>query len=339
MPPLNAIPASSAQWLVKVLLEDGLAADVLLKDTGLPTSWSDMTDTTLSASQYEQLVSNALQASSDAALGFSVSRQINYLSRYGFWGYAVMSCTTVGEALETSIRYWPLTGSLLKLRLEHSTDSVRVHLTPAFAFVQGIIWRFAVEKFLSTTRLSLNWMLERPAGFSGVVLRAEAPIHGARYSELLGCPVQFDGDGDFVELDRTFLLHPLVTSQPQLADLCRERCAQAMLQMQGRDDFVGSIQDLVWNRLSNLPSLDEVARGLHLTPRTLRRRLQERGMSFQRILDNVRETVARDYLHNTSLSIEQIATLVGFSEPTTFRSTFKRWTGQSAAELRRSSRP
>jgi transcriptional regulator GlxA family with amidase domain len=70
----------------------------------------------------------------------------------------------------------------------------------------------------------------------------------------------------------------------------------------------------------------------------LRRRLQERGSSYQKILDSVREAQARDYLVNTELSIEQIAALVGFSEATTFRSTFKRWTGQSAAEIRRIAR-
>ena len=82
-----------------------------------------------------------------------------------------------------------------------------------------------------------------------------------------------------------------------------------------------------------------LAEQLGINARTLRRRLQERGSSFQRILDSVRQAVARDYLVNTELSIDQIAALVGFSEPTTFRSTFKRWTGQSAAEIRRARQP
>ena len=124
-----------------------------------------------------------------------------------------------------------------------------------------------------------------------------------------------------------------------MADLCRERCALALLKLRGADTIVASVQNIVWANVQRTPSLDAVAEQLGINARTLRRRLQERGSSFQRILDSVREAVARDYLVNTELSIDQIAALVGFSEPTTFRSTFKRWTGQSAAEIRRARQP
>lgn len=329
------IPGSAAQWLVKVLIEGGKSPYELLNHTGLPADWSNQPDATLNENQYEQLVSNSLATSEDQALGLSVSSQINFLSRNGFWGYAVMSCTTLAEALETSIRYWPLTGSLMQLQKKVADELVQVVVTPAFDFVRGEIWRFAVEKFLFSTHLSLVSIVNRSCPFRSIDLSYAAPPHAARYEELLGCPVRFESDRDYVTLSSESLSWSLVTSHPQLADLCRERCAQAMLKLRGNDSFIASIQEKVWANISRVPSLDDVAAQLGLAPRTLRRRLHDRSSSFQRILDNVREAVARDYLINTDLSIDQIASLVGFSEPTTFRSTFKRWTGQSAAEIRR----
>jgi AraC-like DNA-binding protein len=333
------VPASAAQWLVQVLEEDGISRADLLADTCLGHDWPGHPDATLTAYQYEKLVTNALAASGDPALGISVSRQMNFLSRNGFWGYAVMSCTTLGDAVDTAIRYWPLTGSLMhvhKIQTEHMT---KVTVTPAFAFVQGEIWRFAVEKFLFSTLLSLGWMVDRTAAFETVWLSYSAPTHAQRYQESLGCPVQFGAPDDAVLLNHDALQWPLVTSQPQLTQMCRERCTQAMLRLQGNDTFIASIQEFIWANIQGPLTLDQIASHLGTTSRTLRRRLQERGSSFQRILDGVRETVARDYLVNTVLSIDQIASLIGFSEPTTFRSTFKRWTGQSAAELRRLHKP
>lgn len=332
---VGVLPASAAQWLVQVLVEDGHASADILAGTALGSDWPTQPDATLTTLQYERLVHNALATSADPALGISVSRQMNFLSRNGFWGYAVMSCTTLGDALETAFRYWPLTGSLMRVEKTDTAQGAQVTLTPAFAFVQGDVWRFAVEKFLFSTLASLGWMVERSAAFASVGLRYPAPAHAQRYHDALGCTVQFGAALDQVLIPHAALQWPLVTSQPQLADMCRERCTQALLRLRGNDAFVAAIQEYVWAHIQRTPTLDMVAAHLGTTPRTLRRRLQERGSSFQRILDGVRETLARDYLHNTALSIDQIASLIGFSEPTTFRSTFKRWTGQSAAELRR----
>ncbi len=335
----SAIPGSSAQWLIKVLNDNGMPLPDLLAGTQLDTDWCGQPDATLRAEDYAALIRNALSLSGDPALGLTVSRQVNYLSRYGFWGYAVMSCTTLGEALETSIRYWPLTGALVELCEQKSAGMVTLEVTPAFDFVREDIWRFGVEKFLGSILTSLTWIVDKATPMRSVEVGFPAPAHAARYEALLGSPVVFGTEGTRVTFDVDALALPLVTSQPQLADLCRERCALALLKLRGADTIVASVQNIVWANVQRTPSLDAVAEQLGINARTLRRRLQERGSSFQRILDSVREAVARDYLVNTELSIDQIAALVGFSEPTTFRSTFKRWTGQSAAEIRRARQP
>ena len=333
-----SIPGSAAQWLIKALLDDGIALTQLLERTSLESDWCNQPDATLSAANYQQLIRNALDVSQVPALGLSVSRQANYLSRYGFWGYAVMSCTTLGDALQTSMRFWPLTGSLIQLQLQPSDNQVWLAMTPAFDFVRDDIWRFGVEKFISSSHLSVTWMVDKGHPIRALELDYPEPLHAGLYTQLLDCPVRFGCSQTRVLLDAGSLQQPLATSQPQLADMCRERCAQALLAMRGEDRLLASVQEMVWSNVSRPPSLEVVAEQLGLASRTLRRRLQERGSSYQQILDSVREAVARDYLVNTELSIEQIAALVGFSEATTFRSTFKRWTGQSAADIRRTSK-
>lgn len=333
-----AIPASAAQWLIQELAEDGINLQALYDGTTLNAEWACHPEATLGYDDYALLVKRALELTGNAALGLSAPRNTNYLSRFGFWGYAVMSCNTLGVALHTCARYLPLTGSLVKIQLSAEQEATQLTISPAFDFVQGDIWRFGVEKFLAASQLSASWLINQPLRIEKVMLNYPAPEHADRYSQLLDCPVQFDCDSTCLELADEVLHLPLLTSQPQLADLCRDRCAQALGALQAEDLLIGAIQEFIWKSLSQTPSLEQVAAELGLTSRTLRRRLQERGSSYQQILDTVREAVARDYLLNTELSIEQIAALIGFSEATTFRSTFKRWTGQSAADIRRTSK-
>jgi len=82
------------------------------------------------------------------------------------------------------------------------------------------------------------------------------------------------------------------------------------------------------------PKLEDVAAALHMSPRTLQRRLRERDMSFQAVVDEVRHRLALMYLDRSELSVGEIAFLLGYSELRAFARAFRRWTGTSPSELR-----
>lgn len=81
-------------------------------------------------------------------------------------------------------------------------------------------------------------------------------------------------------------------------------------------------------------SVDKVARALHQSTRTLQRRLAERGMSWQQLLDRTREQLARQYLRDPGLSLAEIGLLLGYSEQSAFTRAFRRWTGQTPQAYR-----
>jgi AraC-like DNA-binding protein len=87
-------------------------------------------------------------------------------------------------------------------------------------------------------------------------------------------------------------------------------------------------------RPGTLPGLAEVAAAQHISPRTLIRRLKRDGTSFQAILDDVRQTLSRDYLMNSDMSIARIAWRLGYQDPSNFSRAFHRWHGQSPRSYR-----
>lgn len=328
------IPGCAAQWLVQVLADGGIQPDLLLLNTGLTCDWIGFREGLLSAKQYEHIISNALRLSNDSALGMTVSRHPNFLTRNGFWGYAVMSCTTLEAALNSTIRFWPLTGSLLKIARFPDRQFDGVLLTPAYPFVKNDILQFALEKFIFSMALSVKGMVQKDHVLERVELTYPAPPHAYAYQDLLGCTVQFNCSCNRLIVRSSALRMQLLTAQPEIERICSDLCNHALQKIEDNDPLVSSIQQYLAMNLQNSPRINDVSVNLGMTERTLRRRLRVKNSNYQRILDGVRECLAKGYLNNTNLNLDQISFLLGFSEATTFRRTFKRWTGQSASEYR-----
>jgi len=87
------------------------------------------------------------------------------------------------------------------------------------------------------------------------------------------------------------------------------------------------------------PTLQQIAPRLHMSPRTLHRRLDDEGTSFRHVLTEVRRELAARHLTERRLGVSEIAFLLGFSEPSAFHRAFKRWTGHAPLAFRESALP
>ncbi|MFV0278084.1 MAG: helix-turn-helix transcriptional regulator, partial [Parahaliea sp.] len=127
---------------------------------------------------------------------------------------------------------------------------------------------------------------------------------------------------------------PMPSSNPEALSLCEQQCHQLLARLGKRSHFVDDVRRRIMKNPGRFPSLDQVAEALAISPRTLRRRLDEEGQRFQEILDGVRFEVAQSYLLDTALPIEHIAELLGFNYSGNFSHAFKRWSGESPRQFR-----
>ena len=98
--------------------------------------------------------------------------------------------------------------------------------------------------------------------------------------------------------------------------------------------FVDDVRMLVLARPGYFPDIDYVAEKLGMSNRTLRRRLREEGSGFRELLDEIRYGLAKEYLANTRLPMDEIANLLGYTEPGNFSHAFRRWSGASPSAWR-----
>lgn len=163
-----------------------------------------------------------------------------------------------------------------------------------------------------------------------VTLRQPAPAYRARYAEVFGCPIGFDQPDDSIAFRAEDLELPLLSVNADLHGLL-VGAADAQLERIGAGE-ADSLRLRVVQAMRRLlhsdePTLAAVAGELHLSERTLQRRLAEQQSSFTDLLDAVRHESALAYLREQRISVGEVGYLLGFSTPSSFFRAFKRWTG------------
>ncbi|HPJ93686.1 MAG TPA: AraC family transcriptional regulator [Deltaproteobacteria bacterium] len=331
----DRMPSYSAKWLVRQLVSRGISLTEILRETDLSPAWLEDETALISQSQYLRLVGNALDETGDPALALHLGRQPN-LGELGIWGYAIISSPTLGEANQVAMQFWELNGALVTIRHHKEGESSIWEIFPAFPMESLRLWIFAVEELLATFFSGCDFLTRQEFQIDEINLSYPDPGHGGLYREMFQCPVLFGMNRDLFRISFPFEDIPTSMGNPQLAAICKQQCQELMTKLRRSDELIGAIREAIIASLGQFPNLGEIAAHLAMSPRTLRRRLFERNTTYQHVLDEIRLELTKEYLTTTSLSVDQIASRLGFSEATTLRRAFRKWTGMTIKEFRKS---
>jgi AraC-like DNA-binding protein len=151
-----------------------------------------------------------------------------------------------------------------------------------------------------------------------------------------GCEVVYAADSDEVAFHRVVEEMPLVNADPYLNELLIRYCEEAVTHRQaGRGPLRLGVENAIAPLLPHGKArIDEIARRLCRSPRTLARQLASEGLTFAGVLAELRADLAKRYLNDQNLAISEIAWLLGYREVSTFTHAFKRWTGKTPREAR-----
>lgn len=335
-PPLNEriyAPYKIAA-LVEVLAEQGIAPEESLRGTDVRADEINDASVMTSVGQYATVCRNAIANSCAPDTPFEVGRRL-HLAAYGMYGYALMSCLSLRDYFKLGVKYHRL-----------ATPTVTIEWTE---YPDRMVWTFP-DAFVSSPSRELGAFvieqqytqhvthLQDVAGYSCPPMRAcvtyPAPAHADLYTQYLGCPCLFDQPQCELVYDSAILDQKPQLAHQLTAALLQETCDRLIGQAKTSSGVAGEVYQILMGKPGVFPGMDEVADAMHLTTRTLRRRLLAEGTSFLAIVDDVRRSLALEYLKTTRMSTDDVAMLLGFSDTANFRRALKRWTGKGAAELR-----
>ncbi|MDX1437922.1 MAG: AraC family transcriptional regulator [Anaerolineales bacterium] len=191
----------------------------------------------------------------------------------------------------------------------------------------------AIEVAMSVTVGMLNRITHQ------VVYPAEATFSSPRpedlkeHKRILQAALSFNEKGDTLIYDRQFHEVPVTFSNPALHALFDKHAHDMLAALKKKTDLSSQVKMAILDHLrEDSLSLQMVAEDLYMSPRTLQRKLEREGASFQALLDEVRQELAEDYLVRLGMSVSDTSFMVGLSEPSAFVRSFKRWTGLSPKE-------
>jgi AraC-like DNA-binding protein len=167
-----------------------------------------------------------------------------------------------------------------------------------------------------------------------VQLRRPHPENPAPWQDLFGCKVIFEADRDCFMLDRETVNKPLPSANIPLANTFDSILAEQMASFVDSDLISRSKAYLLRELTSGTPSAQELASALGMSQRSFQRKLGELGLTYQKVLDEIRHELARRYLDDQSKSVTEIAFLLGFSEQSAFTRAFRHWSGMSPSIYR-----
>jgi AraC-like DNA-binding protein len=316
-----------------VMRTRGFTAERVLEGTGIDVSRLQDLSYLIDARQCRMVIGNMIRLSDDPGIGFETGL-LAEPADLGILGYAVMSCRTMRQTLTLWRQYSSsLVGIMSKLALEEDNDeglTVRV-VEPVDV---DAIYIFCVEEIL-VMLYRIGGIL---AGRAPVVKRLEfsypAPTHRQQYDEYFDCPIRFGGKRTSAVVAKEWLDAPLRTTDEEFNNICVLHCGQILQQIESSSPITAKLRDIFLRNPRAIPKLDEAAQQLVMSPRSLRRHLVDESTGYQKLVDEFRADLAREYLRSTRMSTKEIAYLLGFKDYSAFRRSFKLWTGQTTREYR-----
>ncbi|MBX9962667.1 MAG: AraC family transcriptional regulator [Burkholderiales bacterium] len=315
----------------RVLEMHGLDAPAMLARHGIDRSLLHNPEARIPSRAWDALARAAAAVIPDPAFGLLAAR-CWHPSNLGALGFAWLTSSTLRTGLGRVVRYWRLLGEASSTRLEEAPVGLTLVLARQSTneVSDAVTMDFAISLLVDMCRMNAGSSL-RPLA---VRLRRARPRDHDVYRRFFGCTVHFDAEEDSFTIARRDVDRLLPTSNRQLAATL-DRILAEQLARRDQDNVVARCQAQLFEQLSSGEvSEDAMAEQLHMSRRTLQRKLADADLTYQKLVDDTRRDLALRHLENRSYSLTDITFLLGFSQQSAFTRAFKRWTGVSPAEYR-----
>lgn len=312
------------------LEELGVSIPAVLRKAGLPRDLFGQTRILVSTSELFALWRAIETVSSDPLIGLRIGVETK-TERFHPIAIAALSTPNLLAAAEHMARFKKLT----------APEEILVQLDEEELSI-GYRWLLAVDDEPQVlTDYCFAWTLSLARHGTGTQLRplrveyVRERVNSRAIERNLGCSLVGGASRNAIFFRASDATAPFVTRNAELLDLLAPQFEEQLRQFKDEDSFLELVLRAIQDRLTGQrPSIDTISQALHMSPRTLQRRLQESGSSFQRVLDEARHQMARYYLSNSVLELNEAAYLLGFEDPNSFGRAFRSWEGVPPSDWR-----
>ena len=329
------VGAGLARGLMKFAIAKGADAAELSARSGITAADVADQDHRVPMKNYIALMRAAKELSGDAAIALHYGEEVD-LSEVSIAGLIMNASADMREAFTQMNRFG-------KLAIEVQTEAGESRFKHVFE--DGQLWlvdtRADANAFHELTEVTfarqicgLRRFLPRPFALE-VHVTHPASAYAAEYVRVFGCPVVFDARWNAMRTDATLQSHKVALQPHYVFGVLSEKAEALVKELENSKSARGKVESQLMLVLHmGDVSMDAIATKMGVSRQTLFRRLKAEGVTFEKVLDELRHRLALNYLSGRKASVNETAYLVGFSDPAAFSRAFKRWTGKSPSEMR-----
>jgi AraC-like DNA-binding protein len=328
-----ALPMHYPGFVFRTLIKEGCDVEALLAGTGLSEQLLEDPNNRIAFWSLRRFILNAIEQSNDQHLGPRLALRFEP-AFIGLPAYAAMNAARFEDALDVLSRFYMLTFPNIEFAVvgARTSGEVAIRLRPKLPL--GDIAYFVSSSALIACSGLFNVLMRR----EGVALYGEMmiskPEGWATVGAKLGFPVRFDAAENQLVIPVDLLDQPLPGADPINHARLVEFCEKAAL-LAGYETTPVSLVVSFLEEPGNISaSLSQAAAALGHSERGLRRKLEQSGTSYRKLVERVQEVRAREMLANTTHPINDIAHEIGYETPSNFARSFKRWTGMTPKAFR-----
>ena len=331
----HSLPAVHVLHLIELVKRWDVPQAELLSRGEIPRASLDDPTARIPIRAYTALVERARALTAEPALGILFGLQMR-ASAHGYLGFAAMTASTLRDALDLAVRFAPTRTSAFGLRQQIDGDLVAIVIDEhadfgaardamLFALLVGI-WQIG------------NALTGRELGGEAEFAFAE-PGYYARFSAVAP-RVRFDRPANRLLFRASLLDLPLTMADREAQHLAREQCERALAALGVDGRIAPRVRALLGDSdKGGVRSVEAIAQALHVSPRTLKRRLAAENAAYSTLLEEHQRERALLLLRSSELSIDEVGDRLGYSDVANFTRAFRRWTGTTPSAFRRSKSP
>jgi len=308
----------------EAIAEAGIAPNVINNENGR-----------IKGEQFQALIKALIQKSNDPLMGLHSSQHVQPGS-YSVLGYILMSCATIGEALQRIARFERLVGDMGVTTTK--AQGKFIYIQWHCAYLDTAVRQQMIDNVLSSWTNYARWLANQDTSPHKVMLEHPRPKPEDidQYESFFKCPVEFEAKQNTIVLHQSILNEPLRQPDKLLLKTLESHAESQISKLDENDlSFSIRVSNTIRTQLNmGVARKELVAEELNLTARTLQRKLVSEGTSYQELLNQIRLERATDMLNNTQLAIQDIAFNLGFTDGRSFHRSFKSWTGQTPGDFR-----
>ncbi|MGZ5866944.1 MAG: AraC family transcriptional regulator [Xanthobacteraceae bacterium] len=328
-------PVVKIAKVVESLRDEGVSSKDALAGIRISEAQLGSPTVRVSANQVMESYRNAIRLSRNPHFAYHTGLRF-HVSTYGMYGFAILSSTNFRRTVAFAVEYHQLAAPLVDVQfLEQGKNAVWAMVPFPYPQVDAQLYKFIVE-LQAGVHVSLHRDIMGQSFCPSELHFTFGRPRGARKDvEVFDCPVRYGQSENTLVFDVEWLNGtPNLGNEVTFSEVS-QLCGRLLSELKLSTGLAGKVREIFLASLGQPTSFDLVAERLKMSPRTLRRKLEQEGTSFRELIDELRAHAAIKYVRDTDLTIEDIAYALAFSDAAAFRHAFRRWTKSAPHEFRR----